>query len=139
MLIHKKRQARIILALLATAWISSCSQPPLRLEKAGDTLHVRLETLGEYPTTILRMRLLDRDADQAIWETAAKQGGAQLWRFDLKLGINSANLNSQIISESFNVVIPTNASTFEIFATRNYTLTVWGTSSRPRSASFSFE
>ena len=111
--------------LVIAAGVFMFYQPPLRLVNDSNGIHVDVQTLGEYPTDVARVRLLDRSTGAVIWEI--RSDGAQLSTFDLHIGENPL-MPSNIAWGSFKVVVPGRATSFRIERGHAYTLEVWGTS-----------
>lgn len=112
-----------MVAVIAMAAVG-CFRPPLRITKDGDAVRIDVQTLGEYPTTIAKVRLLDATSDAVIWEVRAR-GGAQLSTFELKAGANQRAI-SHVAWGNMEAVTP-QAPTFTIDPSRPYIIEVWGT------------
>lgn len=118
------RVAACLVVVVATmAAVGSC-RPPLRITKNGGAVHIDVQTLGEYPTTVAKVRLLDATNDAVIWEVRAR-GGAQLSTFELKAGANPRAI-SHVAWGNMEAVTP-QQPTFTIDPSRPYILEVWGT------------
>ena len=100
-------------------------QPPLRISSDNRGVHVDVQTLGEYPTDVAKVRLIDNANGAVVWEV--RSDSAQLSTFDLNTGENSVAL-SHVAWGNFEVVVPNRAKTFTIERRHLYTLEVWGTS-----------
>jgi hypothetical protein len=99
-------------------------RPPLRVATDVASVHVDVQTLGEYPTDVTKVRLMDARTDAVVWEVRS-HGRAQLSTFDLNAGENRVGI-SHVAWGSFEVVQPRRA-TFEIKREQPYVLEVWGT------------
>jgi len=100
-------------------------RPPLQVVVSDVAIHVEVQTLGEYPTRVTKVRIIDIGEQSVVWEIQSR-GLAQLSTFDLKSGENSVAI-SHVAWGSFDVLAPRSA-TFEIKRKRPYILEVWGTS-----------
>src|SRR5438874_13777480 len=80
----------VLLVLLGA--LSACSrQPALRLTVSRDKAVVSVSTLGEYPTTILRAILKERQTGRIVWEISA-ESVAQIHNIVFSAGRNPAHL-----------------------------------------------
>lgn len=124
-----------VLALLAGWIVLRRNAPPLRIIHAPNTVTVDVATLGEYPTTIDRIRLLD-SGGTVVWEVSAKRGDAQIYRLILRPGNNPAQLEAD--HGMYQVVTPKSADYFVLSADREYRIELRGRSGllSQRSASF---
>jgi hypothetical protein len=100
------------------------SRPPLRLTKSGKKVHVDVQKLGEYPTHVARVRLVDDVNDALVWEVRT-HGAAQLSIFDLLAGENPRTISHMAWGEV--VVVAPQQSTFTIGPSHRYVIEVWGT------------
>lgn len=115
--------ACLVVAVIAVATVGYY-RPPLRITKTGDAVRVDVQTLGEYPTNVAKVRLLDPTNEAVIWEVRAR-GGAQLSTFELKAGENPRAI-SHVAWGKMEAVIP-QQPTFTIDPSRTYIIEVWGT------------
>jgi len=86
-------------------------RPPLRISKGVQGVHVDVQTLGEYPTDVAKVRLIDGSNGAVVWEV--RSDAAQLSTFDLNVGENSVG-PSHVAWGTFEVVVPKRAGTFTI-------------------------
>jgi hypothetical protein len=82
-----------------------------------------VQTLGEYPTTVNRIRLLDSNL-AIIWEVAAQNGDAQIYRLVLKAGDNSALLDAD--HGAYRVIEPKTGNRFVLSNGSRYRIELWG-------------
>ena len=125
------RRSRVVLlvaACLVVAVIAMAAvgyyRPPIRITKNGTAVRIDVQTLGEYPTNVAKVRLLDAANDAVIWEVRARDG-AQLSTFDLKAGENPRAI-SHVAWGKMEAVRP-QQPTFRIEPARPYIIEVWGT------------
>ena len=79
--------------LLIGVWVAAelgCRKPPLRVITTSSGVTVDVQTLGEYQTTINRVRLTDVERRSVVWEIMAQGGTAQFHAFSLVAGSNEA-------------------------------------------------
>lgn len=102
----------------------------------GNDIVVDVQTLGEYPTTVDRIRLSDLNQSTVVWEIATANGTPQIDRFMLKTDKNPAVLEAN--SGSCRLVAPTNGSGFLLRKGSKYKIELWGgnTIFTKRSATF---
>ena len=132
MLIVKTRSAlkRSAIALciviaLFVAWIGlRWNAPPLRLVRTGNEITVDVQTLGEYPTTVNRIRLSDMNQSAILWEVVTLQGDAQLHEFTLKMGENPALLDPD--HGTYRVVTPQGVERFILQRGTKYRIELCG-------------
>jgi hypothetical protein len=122
--------------LAALAWSEATGRPPLQVQRAGDLFVVDVQTLGEYMTSVGRIRL--RTGDEVVWEVRARGRVPQIWTFGLRVGENSrvpvcgggprTSCEGPEILEGYQQVSPSTAS-FVLERGRCYVLEVWGNES----------
>ena len=115
----------VFLAVVVAVAVLIFYRPPLRLASDAQGIHVDVQTLGEYPTDVARVRLIDRSTGEVVWEV--RSDAAQLSTFDLRVGDNPIT-PSNVAWGSFEVVVPKHTKSFRIERGRSYTLEIWGTS-----------
>jgi hypothetical protein len=116
----------VAVILVATVGVVACYTPPLRMTVSHRVARVDVQTLGEYPTDVERLRLIDASTGAVVWELRSRGARAQLATFELRAGTNSAMVQP-VQWGKFDVVIPSDTKTFEIQTGKRYTLEVWGT------------
>lgn len=125
------KRTRVVLIVVAIAFMVIVAlgvllyhRPPLRVTVAADVVHVDVQTLGEYPTNVARVRLIDTTTGSVVWEVQS-HGTAQLSTFELTVGENNVAI-SHVAWGKFDVVTP-ERSTFTVERKHPYALEVWGT------------
>jgi len=115
----------LYLVLLFLAVLASCSKGPgIRIELLEDSVLVHMETLGEYPTTITRIKLIDMATGTTVWEIHSGGRASQLWRVPLKGDMNP--VLPPIANGAYAVTQPQGASSFLLQTGQSYQIQVWG-------------
>ena len=128
-----------LLGLAATLLlISGCLKPPMVLTKKGAGVEVSVSTLGEYPTSISRVRLEDAKSGAVIWELRAKGKVPQIWGLALRPGRNATELRDTMNGQ-YGIIAPKGNAAFFLEKGRLYVIAVWNErGTRNESARFSF-
>src|SRR6186997_2685035 len=122
----------IVPMLLANA----CTAPPLRVTHDKSRVVLDVRTLGEYQTSVARVRLTDAGNHAVVWEVSVKSGEPQIDEIVLTPGANSSMLLS-VQSGTYEVIVPKGSDTFVLQQSRQYMVEVWGKNGRSARASFS--
>jgi hypothetical protein len=122
------KKATIVACLaigLLVGWIAlRWKAPPLRIVQRGNDIVVDVQTLGEYPTTVNRIRLSDLNHSSVVWEIAAANGTPQIDRFMLKAAENPATLEANF--GTYRIVAPTSGIGFLLRKGSKYKIELWG-------------
>ncbi len=111
--------------------VQSCgSRPPLRVTASSRGVECDVQTLGEYPTNISRIELLNTFSGSLVWNLRATTEGVQVARFSLVTGENAA-VPSEVVQGTFRILAPKSKSTFQLEEGVEYELRVWGAGKRP--------
>jgi len=89
-----------------------------------------MQTLGEYPSDVARLRLTDTASKHVVWEVKGR-GEPQLGRVHLNVGDNAAAI-ADVRHGSYDVLAPAGAGTFKLEAGKRYVIEVWGKENAPR-------
>ena len=117
--------ALVVIAFVLLAWfIGWGGRPPVRVEMSNSSAEVHVETLGEYPTTIVHLRLQNRQTHSVVWEIKADTGTPQIWRMGFKPGDNPVLLVSPIAG-TYKVVFPIGSDHFRLEKGVDYELSLW--------------
>jgi hypothetical protein len=108
------------------ALIVACGRPPLHTESSGDGVRVSVQTLGEYKTTVSRIRLTCNG--DATWEVVANTRAPQIHRFTLRAGMNPC-FPDDVSEPEYRVVLPARCQGVRIQPGARCVLEVWGTDS----------
>lgn len=97
--------------------------PPMHLALRDQEVTIDVATLGEYPTSVNRIRLSDSN-NQIVWEAVAQNGDAQIYSFVLKSGENPVELDAD--HGAYRVIAPRPANKFVLTAGARYRIELWG-------------
>lgn len=103
------------------AW--ACGKPPLRVQPIKAGLRIDVQTLGEYQTSIDRMRLTC--GEHLRWEVKASTADAQIHGFDLVLGSNAC-FPGDVTVTKYHVIAPDGCRQFSIYQGEQCVLELWG-------------
>jgi hypothetical protein len=119
-------KAWILVSMPFVIVMLGCSHKvPLRIVQSGNRVTIDVQTLGEYQTTVRRIRLLNKQSHEVVWELAAQTGTPQINVIDLQVGENPAVLTG-VASGTYAVVSPAGATTFGLAPGVEYEIEVWG-------------
>ena len=111
--------------VLVTSWIAlRRNAPPLGLVRTPAQVVVDVQTLGEYPTTVTRIRLTDLNHSTVVWEITADDGRAQIHTLTLNAGENPAKIDADF--GKYRVIIPERADHFSLRSGTKYRIELWG-------------
>lgn len=123
-----------VIASVAAA-VAGCGRPPLHVAPDARGVVIDVQTLGEYQTTVHRIRLTCGDA--VIWEVVAGSAGAQIHKFRVHPGANPC-YPGDVTEPEFRVVVPLRCSGFQVRSGERCEIEVWGRDSRLSRATASF-
>jgi hypothetical protein len=115
--------------------LSSCGGPPLRVQASSVGITIDIQTLGEYQTSVARIRLTDQTTRSVLWEVVAKEGTPQIHRIELKRGANNSAL-ADVVAWTFQTIIPANAEYFSLPENHSFAIEVWAPSGGSSRVSF---
>ena len=127
-----------LLLIVALGFAIGC-RPSLRIDRHTDSVTVDLSRLGEYPSSVQRIVLAEAATDQVLWEVQTAEGEPQIWKLTFVLGRNSSDVNDDVVGGRLKVKVPVDRSAFELFAHKEYKLTIWGAGIRHSVRFFSLE
>jgi len=115
-------------------------RPTLRVTNSKEGLRFDVQTLGEYPSSICRIRLTE-ESGNVLWEIKAKSGDnkgcPQIWTFDLISGTNDPIPKNKVYGE-YDILWPKDGKPFLLAPKKKYKIEIWGSSARwPRTYVFS--
>lgn len=117
-----KRSLKLFVLLCAAAALLGCS-PPMDISIEGRSIVIDLQSLGEYPSDVAGLRLIEADSKEVIWELKESEH-AQLGRIELKLGENPLQ-PIDVRHGSYDVVTPTGATSFTLVPKTRYVAEAW--------------
>jgi len=124
-------------ALATGVWIvMRWNAPPISIVHDGSKLVVDVSFLGEYPTTVKRIRLSDLKNRAVVWELRTANGIPQIHGLTLNEGENAAQIDAA--AGSYRTVVPSGYDTFELRRGVEYRLELWGGSTILSKSSSSF-
>lgn len=100
--------------------------PPLRIQPLADGVEVGVQTLGEYKTTVNRIRLTCNG--HATWEVVAATKSPQMHHFTLHAGPNPC-YPGDMSEPDYRVVFPDRCDLFRIQPGAACALEMWGSDS----------
>ena len=122
---------------LTVAVVLACSRrPAIEMREEAGGVVVDVQSLGEYPTTVKKVRLSNVSTREVVWElngVSKQPGGPQIAEFRLNAGENPARIE-HVLYGSYQVAVPRNGSAFTLQRGVAYELTLWGESGRTSSA-----
>jgi hypothetical protein len=135
------RGARLIVAVALLGLGTSnggCERPPLHVRRTGTTFVIDVQTLGEYKTSVRRIRLTR--GREVVWEVMARDRTLQLHTIGLRIGPNPGAPQScgggqptacdtPEADDRFVVITPA-SGTFRLEPGNEYELELWGSGSR---------
>lgn len=131
--------AKVLLLAAALLALAGCLAVPFAVRVKGDVATIDVSTLGEYPTSVSRIRLSEVSHQAVVWEVAAGSRVPQIWGLALRVGDNPAALTSAFQGRGYRVVYPMGKSVFVLKRRTLYRLEMWNSSGWRRSSQeFSF-
>ena len=124
----------VVVALLSCDTV--LTKPPLRVTVTVGQVRVDVRTLGEYPSSVRKLRLTGLPGQEVLWEVEAEGPVPQLWEIRLVEGENSTKID-EAVHGSYRVVEPSTSDTFFLEAGKDYRIEVWGEGPRRNSEVFS--
>jgi hypothetical protein len=117
--------------------VNACSgEPPLRITHDKGNVIIDVRTLGEYQTSVTRLRLTDVGNNAVVWEFRVKSGEPQIDEIVLTPGANRSMLRG-VRAGTYEVIFPKSSDTFVLEHNRTYTVELQGRTGRTARASFS--
>jgi len=111
--------------LLIVAMVGSACDlitPPLSVRQTAAGVEIDMRTLGEYQTSISRIRLSDAQR-RVVWEVEAQGKVPQIFTVELHCGRNQVRLPEY---NEYKVKTPASSNTFVLAGNEDYTVEVWG-------------
>ena len=111
------------LAAAAILLLAACGGPPLRLSSESSKIVVDLQKLGEYGSTVARLRITDVQENRVVWEIVGNDQ-PQLGQLHLYLGENSSMPND-VRHGDYRVVVPQHEKSFRLEPGKEYRVEAW--------------
>jgi hypothetical protein len=109
---------------LAAVIIASCSRPPLMISRNEKSIVIDMQTLGEYPSNVKRIRLTDMGKNEVVWEINGRDD-LQIGKIALLRGENSIHVKD-VSHGTYDVIAPVEHDTFQLLSGMRYRIEVWG-------------
>ncbi|MCW5572696.1 MAG: hypothetical protein KIT37_06655 [Steroidobacteraceae bacterium] len=126
-----KRAYRLLIPIGVAMVMIACSQPPMHVLQDGPIVVIDMQSLGEYPSDVAGIRLIDAFSKDVVWEVKGHDR-AQLGRITLTIGDNPT-LPADIRHGTYEVLKPAGKQTFTIAPSTAYIIEVWARANRPNS------
>jgi len=123
------------LLLVGVAVYVRLDRPPITVRQQNAAVVIGAQTLGEYPTTISRIRLAEVSSGKVVFEVIRKDGTPQLTSFPLSAGDNSIDVIDPQYGD-YRVATPSAGKTFALRPKDDYELAMWGTGWLPSRVKF---
>jgi hypothetical protein len=123
-----------ILLVAACLELAGCLAVPFDVKVDGKVATIDVSTLGEYPTSVSRIRLSQVSNQSVVWELIAGSKIPQIWSLTLHVGENSVALENTFHGRSYKIVHPLHNSTFALKENTRYRLELWNESGWRRTA-----
>lgn len=127
------KRIRLTIAIASTLMsvgLIGCGRPPLRVSEQGQTVIIDMQSLGEYPSNVARLRLVEAKRNRVVWEIKGR-GEPQLGRLRVNAGPNPVQAND-VRHGIYDVVVPSGSETFTLQPGERYVVEVWGNDAKPR-------
>ena len=116
---------KLLLLLVVLFVMTGCVGAPFEIKVKGRSAQVDVSTLGEYPTSVSRIRLSETDSHKVVWEIVAGKQVPQIWGLTLKVGANPAKLARIFAGREYRLVRPQKQPSFILRENVRYRLEMW--------------
>lgn len=123
------RGRALLLCMLVLA-LACARRPPLVVSTTARSVVIDMQSLGEYPSDVGGLRLIDTTTRQVVWEVKGRNG-PQIGRVEWQVGENPVAVQD-VRHGVYDVVAPAGADRFTLEAGRRYVIEVWGREEVPR-------
>lgn len=110
----------LLLVVAICAWACNWLPPPFQIVPTGAGVTLDVQTLGEYMTSISRIRISD-DRGTVIWDVRADGLAPQIFYVKLRCGSNSVFVPEY---PEYKVLVP-KGPTFVLHGKKTYVAEVW--------------
>jgi hypothetical protein len=125
-----KRTQALALAVAVMTCLVACGRPPLSVSQQGQSIRLDMQSLGEYPSHVALLRIIDATQNEVVWEVKGRDE-PQLGRVLLTVGENSVRV-TDVRHGAYEVIAPAGKSTFTLAPGTRYVVEAWGSDSNPR-------
>jgi len=108
--------------MIAVVALAGC-RPPLRVSYGNGTVILDMQSLGEYPSDVERIRVTDLRSGDVVWDLEGRND-PQIGLVTLFDGDNSVHPRD-IRHGSYEVTVPANTSTFRLESGVKYSVEIW--------------
>jgi hypothetical protein len=105
-------------------------RPPLSVSQQGQSIVIDMQSLGEYPSDVALLRIIDASQNQVVWEVKGRDE-PQVGRVVLKVGENSVQV-TDVRHGAYEAIAPVGKSTFTLVPGARYLVEAWGSDANPR-------
>lgn len=124
-----KRACRLLISIGVAMTMIACGRPPVHILLDGPIVVIDMQILGEYPSDIAGIRLIDAFSKDVVWELKGHDQ-AQLGRITLTIGDNPT-LPTDIRHGTYEVLTPAGKQAFTIAPSTAYIVEVWASANWP--------
>ena len=114
---------KLLLLLGIAISVIGCNRPPLRVVQEGVFTIIDMQTLGEYPSDVIGMRIIDVSRSAVVWEVRGRDV-PQIGLVKLTVGENPT-VPADVRHGTYEVVTPAGKETFTIAPGTHYVVEVW--------------
>jgi hypothetical protein len=120
---------KLLLPTAIAISLFACSRPPLQVRQEGPSVVIDLQSLGEYPSDVAGVRLIETSRKEVIWEVRGRDR-AQVGRIRLTVGENPT-LPVDVRHGTYEVIAPAGKQTFTLAPGTRYLVEVWASETKP--------
>jgi hypothetical protein len=129
-----KSVAVLAIAFELATTLAGCDRPPLRVSEQGRSITIDMQSLGEYPSKVIRIRLVEVSRNEIVWEVEGHDD-PQIGRVQLKVGENPVEIDD-VRHGGYDVVVPAGGSRFTLAPASRYRVEVWSNEGSKHVAEF---
>ena len=118
-----KTAPKILVPLAMAMPLLGCTRPPLDVRQEGAVTVIDLQLLGEYPSDVAGVRLIEASRKQVVWELKGRND-PQLGRITLTVGENSTQ-PTDVRHGAYDVMTPAGMPTFSVAPDTRYVVEAW--------------
>lgn len=114
---------KVLVPIAMAISVFACSRPPLHVLQEGPFMVIDLQSLGEYPSDVAGIRLIEASRKEVVWEVKGRDR-AQVGRIRLIVGENPT-LPTDVRHGTYELITPAGKTTFTIAPGTRYVVEVW--------------